>query len=343
MEKNAPPWTLGQLAALLGGELHGPHELVIEQAVDSEFGGERGITFAESAEYLLQAEESGVAAVLVPFSLRETSLPSIALESPRTAFFHLLSLARRELPLRPGVHPSAIVDPEAHVHPGASIGPYAVVERGARIGAACRVFAFCYVGENCSLGEGTILYPHAVLYQDVSLGERTIVHAGCVLGADGFGYFWDGSRRVKIPQVGRVEIGADVEMGALSSVDRATAGVTRIGRGTKLDNLVQIGHNTRIGEDGAIAAQTGIGGSSRLGDRVVMAGQCASADHVRITDDVTFGGRSAAGQDVKEPGVYLGAPARPIREASRAMLLATKLPDLFSRLRSLEKKLKDSS
>jgi UDP-3-O-[3-hydroxymyristoyl] glucosamine N-acyltransferase len=342
METNTPTWTLGALAEMLGGELQGLPDLPLDRPVDCASSDPRGVAFAESEEYLREAEESQVGAVILPRGMRPTSLPAIYVDQPRLAFLRLLNMARRPLPLSSGIHPSAVVAEGAEVHPDASVGPFAVVERGAVVGRGCRIYPFCYVGENCVVGEESILFPHVVLYQDVRIGARSILHAGAVLGADGFGFFWDGTRRVKVPQVGGVVLGDDCEVGAMSAIDRATAGTTTLGDGNKIDNLVQIGHNTRIGDHGAIAALTGIGGSSRLGDRVLLAGQCAVADHVTVGDDVTFAGRTAAGQDVEEPGIYLGAPARPIREASRALLLATKLPELFSRLRRLEKRFPDS-
>ncbi len=203
------------------------------------------------------------------------------------------------------------------------------------------MYPFAYIGEGCELGEGTVVYPHAVLYRDVTTGRRCRIHAGAVLGADGFGYVWDGQRRVKIPQVGRVVLGDDVEIGANSAVDRATAGETRIGSGTKLDNLVQIGHNVRIGEHTVAAAQTGVSGSTTIGNRVTIAGQVAFSDHVEVCDDVVLGGRTAVIQNIREPGEYLGFPARPLGEAMRALSLATKLPELAARLRRLEERVRD--
>jgi UDP-3-O-[3-hydroxymyristoyl] glucosamine N-acyltransferase len=178
-----------------------------------------------------------------------------------------------------------------------------------------------------------------VLYRDVRVGARSVIHSGAVIGADGFGFVWDGSKRLKVPQVGSVRIGDDVEVGANTCIDRATAGETVIEDGVKLDNIVQIGHNVRVGEHSAIAGMSGISGSTKIGKRVLMGGGVGTRDHVTIGDDVALGGRSNVGGDITEPGEYLGTPAAPAREAVRAMLTIHKLPELVSRIRQLEKRL----
>lgn len=342
MEKDVQGWSLGELAELFGGELAGPADLRILRPVPADTEPDpHGLTFAENGNYLKLAEEGGAAAILVPKDA-EVTKPAIRVDRPREAFGRLLGMCHRPLPIEANVHPTAVVSAEAHVDPTASIGPYAVIERGAKVGAGCRVFPFCYVGENCELGEGTILHPHAVLVQDIVLGARCLVHPGAVLGADGFGFVWDGKRRVKVPQVGRVVLGDDVEVGANTAIDRATAGNTEVGAGTKLDNLVQIGHNTKIGEHTVIASLAGISGSTRIGNRVTIAGQVATSDHVSVADDITLAGRTGVTGDLKEPGAYFGLPARPLGEAMRTMVLVTKLQDLFDRVRALERKLKQN-
>ena len=339
MERESPGWPLGELAAILGGRLEGPADLRIKRPVPADAEDPEGLAFAESDEYLRRAAEGGAGAVLAAEGSAAIPKPTIFVAKPREAFGRFLALCQRPLPLEPRVHPMAIVSPDARIAPTASIGPYAVVERGAVIGEQCRVFPFCYVGENCRLGSGTVLFPHVVLYQDVELGARCVVHSGVVLGADGFGFVWDGQRRVKVPQVGRVVLGDEGEIGANTAVDRATAGATTIGSGAKLDNLVQIGHNSRIGEHTVIASLSGISGSTQVGNRVTMAGQVATTDHVSICDDVILAGRTGVTGDIKEPGTYFGLPARPLGEAMRTMVLTTKLADMFQRVRELEKRL----
>lgn len=337
MAKNAPQFTLSTLAKALHGDYEGPADLPLIGPAAAGDPSPMGVTFAESEEYLKLAESVDVGAIIVSRQERASDKPLIRVENPRVAFGMLLGICDRPLPLEQGIHPTAVVHESANVHESARIGPFAVVEDGVDIGPEVKIYPFSYIGENCTLGRGTVVYPHVVLYKDVTVGERCILHSGCVLGADGFGFLWDGRRRIKVPQVGGVTLGDSVEVGANTTVDRATAGQTQVGHGTKLDNLVQVGHNVSIGTDGVIAGQSGISGSSKIGDRVVMGGNVGLSDHVTITDDVTLGGRSGVDRDIKESGEYFGTPARPMREAVRTFLTLPKLPEMMTRLRALEK------
>lgn len=331
--------TLGLVAGFFGAELHGPADLEISGPVDVDSFEPGGIAFAESEAFLAKAEASQAAALILPRHLRSEVKPYIVVDNPRICFRALLEREDRSLPLPRIVHPTAVISTSAKVDPTASIGAYVVIEGGAVVGAGCRVYPFTYVGEECVLEERCTLYPHVVLHKKVRLGAGTTVHAGAVLGADGFGYTWDGSRHVKEPHIGRIDIGQEAEIGALTAIDRAKMGVTRIGSGTKIDNLVQVAHNVQIGENCAIAAQVGIAGSARIGDGVLMAGQSGVADHTDVASGAVIGARAAVLQDVEEPGLHLGTPARPARESKRAMLLLTKLPELLERIRKLEKRL----
>lgn len=333
-------WTLGELAEMLGGEAHGDLGQRFLRPVPSDSDDPEGISFAESEEYLRAASASKAGCVIVP---RGTFLDRthLQVDHPRQAFRELLFRSSALPALNEGVHQTAVLHPDAEVDPTASIGPYAVVEAGARVGPAARIYPFAYVGEGCSVGEGTILYPHAVLLQDVEVGRFCILHSGAVLGADGFGFGWDGSRRVKIPQVGGVRLGDEVEVGANTAIDRATMGETVVGTGTKLDNLIQVGHNVRIGDHSVIAGHTAFGGSSSLGSRSMVGGHVAITDHAAIGDDVMIAGRSGVTNDVKEPGQYFGLPLQPHREGLRALVLSAKLPELFSRIRALERRLQE--
>lgn len=330
--------TLGEVAELLGGELHGPADLAISGPVALDCVGPGGIAFAESPRYLSIGEQGGASALLLPANLSSTLKPYVTVADPRAAFFRLLVTAKRPLPINPGIHPTAVVDAQASVDPSAQIGAYAVIERNAKIGPGSKVFAFAYIGERCIIGDDCTIYPHAVLYQDVRLGSRVTVHAGAVLGADGFGYARDGQQRIKIPQIGSVVVEDDCEVGALTAIDRATVGETNLKRGVKIDNLVQIAHNVSIGQGSVIASQTGIAGSAKVGERVMMAGQVGIADHMTIADDVVLAARSAVLQDIDQAGEYIGTPARPSAEGKKAMLLVSKLPELFQRLRKLERR-----
>jgi UDP-3-O-[3-hydroxymyristoyl] glucosamine N-acyltransferase len=338
METKAARWTLGELAAMFQGTVSGPADLPIDRPVSADTPDPRGIAFAESDKYLDRAEEAHVGAVLLNRDLRETALPAIRVDDPRTAFFMLLKMSERPLPIGAGVHPTAVVADGASIDPTASVGAYVVIEGGVEIGPDAKVFPFCYVGENCKIGAKTILYPHVTLYRDVSIGEECILHSGTVAGADGFGFVWDGRQRLKVPQIGSVRIGGKVEIGANTTVDRATAGETTIGDGTKIDNLVQVAHNGRIGEHTVIAGCTGLAGSVEIGDRCVIGGMVGFRDHVSLGDDVFVAGMSGIEKDLPGPGQYFGVPALPGLEAMRIFKATQRLPEILSRLRELEKK-----
>lgn len=328
--------TLEEIARIVDGQMFGPGDLIITDAVPAGDSGSTAITFAESEEYLKFVEASDVAAVLVGWNVDSTK-PHIQCDNPRRAFVRILATLIRELPLGSGIHETAIVSPDAVIHASANIGPYCVIERGVSIGEDSRVYPFCYVGEDCKLGNNCRLFPHVTLYQEVRLGDRTTVHAGSVLGADGFGYYFDTGMHKKIPQVGGVVIGDDCEIGALSAVDRAMAGDTKIGDGTKLDNLVQIAHNVSVGKHTVMAAQVGIGGSSRIGAYNVLAGQVGAADHVTTADGCQFGSGTGITRNIPESGGYMGRPmTRPAAEERRILAAMTKLPALIRRVRELE-------
>lgn len=327
-------WTLAELADVLGASVGDSPDFTVLRPVPADSDDPQGLTFCESRKYLRMVNAHCAGAVIVPPGL-QVERPHLVADNPRAAFEAFLRMYRRPLPVRPGIHPTAVIDSAAEVHSTASIGPYVVVERGARIAAGVRVFAHCYVGEDCVVGENTVLYPHVVLYQDVSIGARCVVHAHAVLGADGFGFRWDGQAQQKVEQVGAVVVGDDVEIGAGSAIDRATAGATTVGNGVKLDNMVQIGHNARIGDHTVICGQSAVAGSAVLGNRVTMAGQTGVADHVEIGDGVSLAARAMTARDLPEPGVYYGVPARPLAEGLR---IAATLPHLHERIEKLERR-----
>lgn len=338
MEKVVPSWSLADLAKIFDGDLAGPPDLMINKAIPADGADPHGLTFAESEDFLRRAAAGGAAAVLSIRGAAPVEKPTIFVDRPREAFGRFLAMVKRPMPLNSGIHPTAVVSPDAVIAESAEIGPYAVIERGATVGERCRVFPFCYVGEDCKVGDETVLYPQVVLYQGVVLGRRCVIHSGAVLGADGFGFVWTGERQHKVPQVGGVIFGDDVEVGANSSVDRATSGDTLIGSDVKLDNLVQIGHNVTVGDHTVMASQTGIGGSSIIGRRVSIAGQVAVTDHAMVCDEVVLAGRTGVMGDVTQPGTYFGIPARPLGEAMRNLARFLQLQDLFKRVEELEKR-----
>jgi UDP-3-O-[3-hydroxymyristoyl] glucosamine N-acyltransferase len=328
-------WTLRRLAELTGAEAHGDQRIVVERPVDVDADDPAGIAFCERRRHLDRAVTVGV--VIVPPGLAAGDRPHLVAAHPRMAFNRILEDFQRPSSLPPGRHPTAIVDQSADIDPTVRIGPFVVVEAGARVGAGAQLFASCHVGADCVVGEETVLHSRVTLYRDVRVGRRCIIHSGAVLGADGFGFLPVAGRYRKVPHVGTVTIADDVEIGAGTTIDRATVGTTSIGAGSKIDNLVHIGHNVRIGADCVLAGQVGVGGSARIGDRVRLAGRAGVLDHVRIGDDVTLGAGSAAFADLPEPGVYWGQPARPFARAARINAVLPRLADLVERVRRLER------
>jgi UDP-3-O-[3-hydroxymyristoyl] glucosamine N-acyltransferase len=336
LDQSALVHTLDEIARIVDGKINGPGDLIITDAVPAGESGANALTFAETAEYLKYVEQSDVAAVLIAPGM-ETSKPNIVCEQPRKAFVRVLATLIRELPLASGIHHTAIVSPEAKVHSSSRVGAYCIVERGAEIGEESKIYPFCYIGEDCKIGNSCKVFPHATLYQDVRLGDRCVVHASSVLGADGFGYYFDAGTHKKIPQIGGVSIGDDCEIGALTAVDRAMAGDTRIGDGSKLDNLVQIAHNVQVGKHTVMASQVGIGGSTRIGSYNVFAGQSGAADHVSTADGSQFGAGTGVTRSLKQPGAYWGRMVpRPANEEKRIQAALSKLPELIRRVKELE-------
>lgn len=330
---------LGQIAAQLGGELLGPADFFVDRLTSADTPDPTGLAFAEKQSYVAQAIAAGVGALLIGPKLEPYGIPAVRVPNPRLAFFMLLTMSDRPYPVGAGIHPTAVIGEGALVEDGVRVGPYAVIETGAIVRAGAHIHAHAYIGEFCEVKEAAVVLPHAVLLRNVELGKRSVVFPGAVLGAEGFGFVWDGRSRVKIPQVGRVVIAEDCEIGALTAIDRATAGTTTLGAGTKLDNLVQIAHNCKVGEHVVIAAASALGGSTTVGDRSTLGGATQAADHSVIGADVILGGRAGVSGKITEPGVYLDFPAQPAASARRNLVLRTKLDEMLSRIRALEAKL----
>jgi UDP-3-O-[3-hydroxymyristoyl] glucosamine N-acyltransferase len=331
--------TLGELAGALGVVLEGePSRRVIGVAA-LETAGPEQISFVTDVRYADAARTSRAGAFLAGPDVTGLRAPVLRAARPQQALIELLSFFHPPRDAAPGVDPSARVATDATIDATATVGALAVVESGARLGPHVHVHPTAYVGPGVEIGERSVIFPHVTLAAGVRLGRRVIVHAGAVIGADGFGYAFDGDAHRKIPQVGGVVVEDDVEIGANATIDRATVGDTRIGRGTKIDNLVQIGHNVQVGEQSLIVAQAGIAGSSRLGRGVVLAGQVGVADHVTLGDGVMAGAQSGLPADVPAGEKVLGTPARPLTQAKRVYLAESRLPDLLRAVRALERRL----
>lgn len=332
--------TVRQLAELVQGQLHGDGDLIIHAARPLGEAQAGDITFVENEKHAHHLPTCKATAVVVPLSVPVNGLALIRVADPLTAFVTIVRhLQGRTEPPPHGIDPLASVHPSAVIGPDASLFPFAVVGEGSVIGARCQLHSGVVVGRRCRLGDDFILYPNAVLYEGTVLGQRVIVHANAVLGADGFGYRCQKGRHVKVPQLGHVEIGDDVEIGACSAVDRGTFQATRIGEGTKIDNLVQVGHNCQIGRHNLFVSQIGIAGSCSTGDYVILAGQVGVADHVHIGDRSVVGAKAGVSKDVPPDQRMLGAPATPEREQKRILMSLDKLPDIRRDVRRLKQHL----
>jgi UDP-3-O-[3-hydroxymyristoyl] glucosamine N-acyltransferase len=333
-------YRLAELAELVGGRVEGNPDREVETIRTLEAAGPADLSILKSPVYREAALASRAGALLVAPALAGAVPGRDLLVAADPDYAMALVLARLHPADRrePGVHPTAILEPGCAVDPSAHVGPYAVIGAGSRIGAGATLHAFVSVGRRCSVGEGAVLHPHAVLYDGTELGEGVIVHAGVVLGADGFGYATHGGAHHKVPQIGRVVVERDVEIGANSTIDRATLEETRIGAGTKIDNLVQVGHNVQVGRHCILCGQAGIAGSARLGNGVVLAGQAGVAGHIQLGDRAQVAAKSAALTSV-EPGTQVaGIPAVEIRRWRRQAVLVSRLEEMSRRLRVLEKR-----
>jgi UDP-3-O-[3-hydroxymyristoyl] glucosamine N-acyltransferase len=303
-----------------------------------EEAGPGQVTFLSNPKYATQARETKAAAVIAKERIPGARCAFLLSPNPYHAFACALELFHPPARPAPGISPMASVHPGASLGKDVSIGPFVVVEDGAIVGDRVSLYAGAYVGREAIVGEETLIYPHVTLYQGVRVGRRVILHAGCVIGSDGFGFAPSAEGYRKIPQVGIVEIGDDVEIGANTTIDRAAMGVTRIGRGTKLDNLIQVGHNVTIGTDTVIAAQAGISGSCRIGNRVMIGGQAGLAGHLEVGDGVMLGAKTgvAGSLGTAESTAWSGTPAMPHKTWLRMVTLLPSLPELFRRVKRLE-------
>lgn len=328
--------TLEELARRLGGRLDGDGAVEVQRVTSPESAGPGAVCVCASPEAVRTAAERGAAAVVLPEGV-PSPLPAVRVGEVRLALAVLLELLGRRPHHPRGVHPRAWVHPQARLGPEVAVGAYAVVEEGAVVGARSVLYPFAYVGPHAAVGEDCVLYPHVVVGERVRVGHRVILHAGCVLGSDGFGFVPGAETHRKIPQVGTVVVEDDVEIGACTTVDRATLDETRIGAGTKIDNLVQVAHNVRIGRRCLVAAQCGIAGSAVLEDGVVLAGQVGVGDHVRIGAGAVVLAQSGVTKDVP-PGVTVyGHPAQPRQDELREQAARRQLPQLLARVRKLER------
>jgi len=331
--------TLEELAARVGGRVVGDPRVVIRSVTTIEEADAGALTFATSESYLASALASPAAAILVDSSLTAAAgaKPLLVVDNVRRALARLLESLRPGRPRGPFRHPSAVVEPDAMLAGDVYVGAHAYVGHGAVIGRGSVIDAGSYVGDGTLIGDAVWIHPRVSVASQARIGNRVVLHAGCVIGSDGFGWAFVDGRSERIPQVGNVVLEDDAEIGANSCIDRAQTGSTRIGAGTKIDNLVQIGHNCRIGKHCVIAAQTGLAGSTVIGDYVKVGGQAGFKGHITVGSGVTIAGQSGVWGDVPDGVTISGNPARDHRGELRRQVMIEKLPRLFARVKALER------
>ena len=333
--------TLSDLADLLDVRLFGDGDLEITGVAGVREARAGDVTFLVNPRYESYLADSGATAVLVAAYRPDCPIAQLVAADPYLSFLRCVKIFRQERPRPPvGVHPSAFVGPDVTLGKDVSVGPFAVIEEGASLGDGAVVMAHSYVGHRAQLGAEVYLYPQVVVREECILGDRVVIHSGTVIGADGFGYARDGGLYHKVPQVGNVVLGDDVEIGANTCVDRAATGSTRIGRGTKIDNLVQIGHNVEIGEHVIVAAMSGIAGSTRIESNVTVGAQAGVNGHIVIGQGATLASRAGVTKSVPPMTIVSGVlPARPHGVERRIQASIAKLPQLVAKLHGLEARL----
>lgn len=331
--------TLGEIAERIQGIVEGDSSLPVMGVADLMSAREGDLTFLASLKNIDRLQNCKATAVIVPRNILPQKMTIIKVDDPEDAFFGLVPLFRpQSLPYERSIHEYNFIGKDCTIAADVMIGPFSVIGDRTFIDAGSAVYSNVCIGTDVTIGRNCIIYPHVSIYDKTAIGDGVIIHSGTVIGSDGFGYLKKGEHYKKIPQTGRVIIEDDVEIGANCTIDRATLHETRIGKGSKIDNLVQIAHNCTIGPNSVLAAQTGIAGSTKIGKNAVLAGQVGITDHVEITDDVVVGAGSGVSKSIKKPGFYWGFPAKPIEQSRKLEAYSRRLPELFDRVKKLEEK-----
>ena len=334
-------YTLAEVAEAIGGECEGDPGIEIAGIAGIREAGSGEISFLANGRYQGFVSETRAGALIVNRDAEVNGIPAIRVDDPYLCYLKAIQLFSS--PLRgsfpAGISDTARVDPGSRLGERCHVGEFVHIAEGCRIGDDVVLMPGCIVMAGTEIGDGSIIFPNVTIREHSRLGRRVIIHAGTVIGSDGFGYAWDGSGHRKIPQIGHVELGDDVEVGANVTIDRATTGVTRIAEGCKIDNLVQIAHNVQIARNSIVVAQVGISGSTRVGEQVKIAGQAGIIGHIEIGDGAQVGAQAGVTKSV-EPGCSVsGYPARAHDQSLRLQAAVTRLPDLVKRVRELEKEL----
>jgi UDP-3-O-[3-hydroxymyristoyl] glucosamine N-acyltransferase len=335
------PASLGELARVVDAHLpRGGEGVEVSGVAPLASAGPGQVGFLAARKYLGGLGESRAAALLVAADLAEAvgddPRPLLVARDPHAALRRLLEFFHPPVTASPEIHATAVVAASARLGPGVRLGPFAVVEEEAELGDAVVVGAHSVVGAGARIGPGSLLHPHVVVYPGTEVGARVILHAGVRLGVDGFGYAWEDGGHRKVPQVGRCIVEDDVEIGANTTVDRGSIGETRVGEGTKIDNLVQLGHNVVVGRRAVLAAQVGVAGSTRIGDGVMAGGQVGIGGHLEVGAGARLAGQAGVTGDIPPGETAMGMPARSRGEFLRGVAGQARVPELLRRIRRLE-------
>lgn len=330
-------YTVAQIAAQLQGEVSGDGTVILTGFAAADRARAGDLTFAEKDTYFAAAEASAASAILVSGPFTSATKAVIRVTNARVAAARMVALFFPPEEFAPGIHPSATIAPTAQIDATAHIGPGCVIGAGVSIGARSALIGGNHIGADSKLGDDVRLFPNVVVYARTEIGHRVAIHAGTVIGSDGYGYVFDQGRHMKVLQVGNVIIGDDVEIGSNTSIDRAALGSTVIGAGTKIDNLVHVAHNVVFGKHCLVMGQCGFAGSTVFGDYCVIASQSGVGGHLKIGRQVTIGAKSGVMRDVGEKETVLGYPAAPDKQAKRQWIGVQRLPEMTVKLRELEK------
>jgi len=337
--------TSSELATIVSGELIGDGSIILTGVNGLSDARENEISFLGNLKYLQEALKTGAGIIFIANDIDISKFKNkniIRVLNPKYAYSIVLGIIEKEridAIKAVGTHNSAFIANGVKLGKDVYVGQNVIIEIGAEIGDDTKIFPNVYIGRNVKIGNRCIIYPNVVIREDTLVRNRVIIHPGVVIGGDGFGFIHTNGKIQKIPQIGRVEIDSDVEIGANTTVDRATVDATRIGSGTKIDNLVQIAHNVQIGKNCIIVAQVGISGSTKLGDNVTIGGQSGLAGHLKIGDNVIIASQSGISRDIKDNECVGGNPVASISQSLKIRVLTRKLPEMYRDLKRIKKSL----
>jgi UDP-3-O-[3-hydroxymyristoyl] glucosamine N-acyltransferase len=334
--------TLEEIASHLGGEIYGDGTVEISGVAGIEEAKSGDLTFVANPRYVKFLDVTSASAVIVGKDIQKAKIPVLRHTNPYYAFARAIALfhkPRKSYPEK--IDPTALLGKEIKVGKGVYVGPYVIIEDKAKLRDKAVILGGSFIGENTEIGESSLVYPNVTIRENVIIGKNVIIHSGTVIGSDGFGYAKEKGEYHKIPQMGKVVLEDDVEIGANVTIDRATLGETRISKGTKIDNLVQIAHNVKIGENTIVVAQVGISGSTKVGKNVTLAGQVGLVGHIEIGDNVIIAAQSGVRKSIPPGKVYFGYPAKEHSKARKIEAVISLLPQYVEKIRDLEKRIKE--